>query len=139
MPRANWTTSVQTPSWIDTDHILMNGSGVGSFNVQTWQPGRGDEWVQCWFQYVDAIEQDSELSPDGRTLVSVAQTNGALSAKDTLRCFSIPGAAWTEGPYPDATRPRQLITAVRSRRRTRRGMISLLGEGWGALPSRSDL
>jgi hypothetical protein len=103
--RKSWTTSVKQPAWIDGDHLLLNGSGVGSDAFQTWIAGQGDDNLQWWFSYVNAIENDPELSPDGRKLVSVAQTDGALSAAATLHFFSIPGPAWTDPPYPDTWRP----------------------------------
>ncbi|MBI5105877.1 MAG: hypothetical protein HZB46_13015, partial [Solirubrobacterales bacterium] len=106
----SWVTSVRTPSWIGSDHLLVAGSGLTNYSFETWEPGAGDDRLQWWFRYVHAIESDAELSPDGRRLVAVAQTNGAASAKDTLHFFSVAGPAWTAPPYPgtwldDAPRP----------------------------------
>src|SRR5439155_1544176 len=81
--RPNYTTSVKSPSWIDPRHLLITGSGVGSYTFQTWQPGLGDDYLQWWASDYDAIDDDSELSPDGTKPVSVAQTDGALSAAPT--------------------------------------------------------
>ncbi len=110
MPRANWITSVKQPSWIGSDRLMVTGSGLTNMNFETWMPGIGDDHLQWWFRYVNAIETDHELSRDGRKLVAVAQTNGALSAPDTLHYFAVPGPAWTAPPYPntwmdDAPRP----------------------------------
>lgn len=110
LAREDYMTSVRTPSWITNDRVLVAGSGVVNFSFQSWQPGRSGDYLQWWFRNVYAIEYDSELSPDGRKLVSVAKTNGLSSPEDTLHFFTVPGAAWTEGPYPatwedDAVRP----------------------------------
>jgi hypothetical protein len=110
MPRANWITSVKSPSWIGNDRLLVAGSGLTNYNFETWQPGIGDDYLQWWFRYVYAIEADHELSRDGRKLVSVAQTNGLSSPANTLHYFYVPGPASTAGPYPetwkeDAPRP----------------------------------
>ncbi len=110
LPRANWITSVKSPSWIGSDRLLVAGSGLTNFNFETWQPGIGDDHLQWWFRNVYAIEADHELSRDGRKIVSVAQTNGALSPANTLHYFFVPGPAFTQAPYPetwtdDAPRP----------------------------------
>ena len=101
MPRENWVTSVKEPSWANDERLLVSGSGLGNYNFETWLAGGGDEQstLQWWFHYVNAMESDSELSRDGRKLVSVAQTNGATSVPNTLHFFAVPGPAWTAPPY----------------------------------------
>jgi hypothetical protein len=108
--RANWITSVKQPSWIGSDRLMVTGSGLTNMNFETWMPGIGDDYLQWWFRYVNAIETDHELSRDGKKLVAVAQTNGAASAPNTLHYFAVLGPAWTPPPYPntwmnDAPRP----------------------------------
>jgi hypothetical protein len=58
LPRANWITSVKSPSWIGNDRLLVAGSGLTNFNFETWQPGVGGDSLQWWFRYVHAIEAD---------------------------------------------------------------------------------
>ncbi|HEX8121850.1 MAG TPA: hypothetical protein VF549_11355 [Solirubrobacteraceae bacterium] len=97
----DYVTSVRTPSWLTNDRVLVAGSGMTNYNFETWQTGRGSDYLQWWFRYVNAMEYDSELSPDGTKLAGVAMTNGLSSPPDTLHFFSVPGPAWTEGPYPE--------------------------------------
>jgi hypothetical protein len=101
MPRANWVTSVRSPSWLTNDRVAVTGSGLTNMSFETFLPGMGDDGLQWWFRNVNALEGDWELSRDGRKIVSVAQTNGATSPADTLHFFSVPGAAWTAPPYTD--------------------------------------
>jgi hypothetical protein len=70
LTRDRFVTSVRTPSWMNDDRVLVGGSGLTNPSFQTWQPGRGDDYLQWWFRNVNAIEKDAELSPDGRKIVA---------------------------------------------------------------------
>ncbi|HEX8105147.1 MAG TPA: hypothetical protein VF533_21185 [Solirubrobacteraceae bacterium] len=104
MPRANWMTSVKSPSWLTNDRVAVTGSGLVNMSFETFVPGLGNDGLQWWFRNVNAMEGDWELSRDGRKVVTVAQTNGLSSPANTLHFFSVPGPAWTAPPYVDTWR-----------------------------------